>query len=662
MSCLSSTHLTPELCCSGSEALSGEAHSCWNSIFTQEKCCGHNEDRRLWLSVGDPTCWSSGFSREQCCGDPDDGACWDDEGLYSFERCCGSVVTRSLVNFSALVAMVRIGKCSRFPFASTCTRLWRSELPRAESLKDEAVQDVALLLARRWRDAGLLEEAAQHAPAVAVSIALHAALALVDEWVGKNVIPSDLWGEVSDYVALYPAHLPAIAASDVTTLRIGALDDALRHRVHAHYSMITHTVLSERLTQTDQESIHFHDILSHSFSEAFQELIEVLDDVGIEYVPIQGTLISLLRYGTFPAGRLGSGKRDVVDNDAEVMVILPEGRPLIDALRTISLGLEARGWPPCFYPHPRKGVCFSLRHAVPCKLELYFVSLDNEADAIFAERTCAEDGDCEYHLVFPFQSWGGRMPLDVVYPRSRCRTGADTRRQARCPHRPLELLRGWNQGEYQQQSKVSLRNLKEVQEEAPCPAGGLDAHGRCWFLSATGESCSSTCEASGLRFVWAFIREGVQPMTPQLLNHTPEHQQAPWMPLECYVAEQDRFHIALEIPQEDSVDWGTWRYPACRLSCPCETLADAGPIRSGSCMALPVLSADRDKGDSRNLRLQAEGLNVEDLRLLHGYARGLHSQGFASFHTHLREAPCRWRQWSITAGDAFAGLSTMHSK
>ncbi|OLP99099.1 hypothetical protein AK812_SmicGene18380 [Symbiodinium microadriaticum] len=43
------------------------------------------------------------------------------------------------------------------------------------------------------------------------------------------------------------------------------------------------------------------------------------------------------------------------------------------------------------------------------------------------------------------------------------------------------------------------------------------------------------------------------------------------------------------------------------------------------CIALPVVTQDRDFGDPRNSRLIEQGLNAEDLQLLGGYAEALHS-------------------------------------
>jgi len=585
-------------------------------------------------------------------------------------------------NLTALLSVAQSGWCSEPMYFGVCARLWRAGLRRAEQLTDQAVREASLLLAEAWKATGRLHQVGKIFPAFVVSVALHAALFLVDDWWSKQAAPGQLWVDVAELISTYHTHARSMHAADVTRLRIGALDDALRHRVRAHYPTALQVVLAERITATDQGAANFHDALSYAFLSAFQELVEELDALNADFVPIQGTLISLLRYGSFPEGRLSRGKRDVVDNDAEVMVILGKETDLGEALKQLSLALERRGWPPCYIPHVRKGICFSLRHAVPCKIELYFVARDEDSGLIFAERSCSlASGLCEYHPVFPFQQWSGQMPSDVIYPMTRCRVGSGGWHRVLCPHRPLEFLRGWNHGEYRDQSLVvdspnADRGLCAGLHA--CPRATLHVRDRCWTLSAASEPCAATCGALGLSFAYSRAEEA-EPMVPKLLGAQPRRAQQAWMPLECYVAEEDRFHIAIP-PSEaspgvfsqwtlggDPVVWGKWAFPGCRLSCPC-ALPDDEAARpavagqdsgGGACLALPVLSKDRDRSDERNIRLQREGMVREDLRLLAGYARGLHKQGFASFHAHLREAACVRRIAHILAGDPLAGLSRM---
>merc|ERR1719265_2406104 len=222
----------------------------------------------------------------------------------------------------------------------------------------------------------------------------------------------------------------------------------------------------------------------------------------------------------------------------------------------MSLALEAKGWPPCTNPHPRKFVCLSMRHAVPCKLEIYAFTKDPRENVIFTTRSCSPDGSCEYNPTFPFQYWQGRLPVDLIYPMKKCRV-ASLSDQTPCPNKPLQFLRGWNRGEYQRQSFV-----------APSPTE----------LAQASES-------------------------PQAAAQSSKNEE--------------------------------------------------------SCLALPVVSKDRDMGDVRNQELNREGLTMLDLYLLHSYARALHARGFASFHEHLKAPACVRRQWRIFYGEPRAELSRL---
>lgn len=115
-----------------------------------------------------------------------------------------------------------------------------------------------------------------------------------------------------------------------------------------------------------------------------------------------------------------------------------------------------------------------------------------------------------------------------------------------------------------------------------CPDAGLDAYGRCWLLSTVGATCASTCVAHGLSFVWQ-VPPPESPMIPRLLLRQPAIKQTPWARLECYVPGEDRFHTAQRTPELNTGDWGNpedWRWPSCRLACPCQPSAPPSPAQS----------------------------------------------------------------------------------
>merc|ERR1712013_278230 len=72
---------------------------------------------------------------------------------------------------------------------------------------------------------------------------------------------------------------------------------------------------------------------------------------------------------------------------------------------------------------------------------------------------------CAYKPLHPLQSWGGRMPIEIIYPLVRCRVG-DTRHFATCPYRPVELPSGWGDADGGMYGADALRSQPDV----PCLA------------------------------------------------------------------------------------------------------------------------------------------------------------------------------------------------
>ena len=161
------------------------------------------------------------------------------------------------------------------------------------------------------------------------------------------------------------------------------------------------------------EPFDIQELFDQCCLQALAHVVLVLEQLQVDHVPCQGTLIALLRYGTFPSGRL-SGKQDVVDNDSEVMLFLEPGVDIPSWSRRISGLLEAEGWPPCELQTATKLVCFSLHLQVPMKVELYFFRKDVEQGIITGNMGAN----------FPLQAWKGRMPMEIIYPMSLCRMGS----------------------------------------------------------------------------------------------------------------------------------------------------------------------------------------------------------------------------------------------
>jgi len=107
--------------------------------------------------------------------------------------------------------------------------------------------------------------------------------------------------------------------------------------------------------------------------------------------------------------------------------------------------------------------------------------------------------------------------------------------------------------------------------EAQCPGAGISQHGRCWYLSDLGVTCTNTCKAQGLGYSW-FVATEAEPMLPKLLGRAPATKQFSWGRTECYVPSADRFHTAKNVADSnagDRGDAGDWHVDVCRMSCPC---------------------------------------------------------------------------------------------
>mmetsp|Transcript_36317 Transcript_36317/g.67553 ORF Transcript_36317/g.67553 Transcript_36317/m.67553 type:complete len:361 (+) Transcript_36317:83-1165(+) len=120
---------------------------------------------------------------------------------------------------------------------------------------------------------------------------------------------------------------------------------------------------------------------------------------------------------------------------------------------------------------------------------------------------------------------------------------------------------------------------------AVCPNGGVEMHGRCWYLGAEGATCGQTCGSQGLAYDH-FVAADATPVVPSLLGRAPRTKQFPWGRIECYVPSADRYHTAKPTPNSDTGDAGApqdWAVGICRLACAC-TGSAAGAVEFPGCV------------------------------------------------------------------------------
>lgn len=115
---------------------------------------------------------------------------------------------------------------------------------------------------------------------------------------------------------------------------------------------------------------------------------------------------------------------------------------------------------------------------------------------------------------------------------------------------------------------------------------GVRQDGACWYLSETGQNCDTTCAAKGSYYSFAAPSDDV---IPKLVGRRPSARNTPWLFLECYVPNEDRYHpfnanawgVPEKTPPEELPEAGQHTYPTCQLACPCAA-ASQPEVESGS--------------------------------------------------------------------------------
>lgn len=128
------------------------------------------------------------------------------------------------------------------------------------------------------------------------------------------------------------------------------------------------------------------------------------------------------------------------------------------------------------------------------------------------------------------------------------------------------------QKSFRNEGKSALAEAHYHSQNPVCT--GVVAQGRCWYLGEQGETCTETCAKNGFGFSFV-VADPENPVTPTLVGHEPAAKQEAWAALECYVASEDRYHIAnANAAKHIAKDIGSWRHDNCKLACPCGNVAE----------------------------------------------------------------------------------------
>ena len=197
--------------------------------------------------------------------------------------------------------------------------------------------------------------------------------------------------------------------------------------------------------------------------ESFHQAVSVLTDLGVDYVPIKGTLIGLLHYGstvrTLPEQRL-----DLVDIDFDFLVNVPFDQRISFSSKFFTrLEQLDSSWVRCSLdgPHPfyvERYRANRLMNLNCVRYEPYWLRIDIGFFEFFGEDELVTAKVCDprehppegwvsaYDNVLqqncsisPDTSWArvGRLPKSLIYPLKTCLGfGLDVS----CPNRPIDFL------------------------------------------------------------------------------------------------------------------------------------------------------------------------------------------------------------------------------
>jgi len=208
--------------------------------------------------------------------------------------------------------------------------------------------------------------------------------------------------------------------------------------------------------KTDFERVHHIKTFTEfrrQYDKAAKEVFRLLNSLGVEWWPTEGTLIGILRYGNNFARDDLSFAPLGTDTDIDVMVRVDDDQDWEDLRSTIKKRLSLAGWAACqtlgiegcsdgkftcstFYTVNSKS------WIEPLHLDLHRYMVDSSDNLAFMTRTKTRG--------YPFQYWGNSIKYrgGLVDDYGRFGVALYDDIPVPCPLNALELLSHWNNGEY----------------------------------------------------------------------------------------------------------------------------------------------------------------------------------------------------------------------
>jgi hypothetical protein len=158
-----------------------------------------------------------------------------------------------------------------------------------------------------------------------------------------------------------------------------------------------------------------------------------MDTLNIEWFPIEGTLIGLLRYGQH-FGKIGT-RYNLVDGDIDVFMRADSISDYKTKKNRISQFLvNEKRWIRCIEHHGICGKCFyKNKFETPLIWPIYvdFMGYIVEGDVV---TSTGPDG-------YPFEVWDAKLPKEIIFPYKKCKF-YDV--ELKCPNNFIDFIAGYS--------------------------------------------------------------------------------------------------------------------------------------------------------------------------------------------------------------------------
>jgi len=186
------------------------------------------------------------------------------------------------------------------------------------------------------------------------------------------------------------------------------------------------------------------------FKNATIDIIDCLNSLNIKWFFIEGTLISVLRYGQ-TSYKLNN-RFNTPDRDIDVMIIIKNQKEWEEIQKKIiNTLINKNKWRKFYKTHTPRNKSMPPRRQD--KLVMYSGKKYKNIEIHCDIHTMIEDNNYFYvhkhHLdgtnEWPFGKWGGYISKDIIYPFKKCLFNG---KEIQCANKSIELLKKWNSGEY----------------------------------------------------------------------------------------------------------------------------------------------------------------------------------------------------------------------